>query len=466
MLINKLDNLAKWLIFIGAASFLPTLFFYLTGEEGIYTITSMEMWHQNNWTQQIMYGADNQRPPLVNWLIMPTANLIGWAHVVIAARSVSIAATLGMIGWLYWLSLKLFSDKSFALFVALAGLSLADLLLYRGWLTYTDPVFAFFTFGSMATLWVAAIEKHRGWLLASVLLVSCAMLSKAFTAYIFYGTVALVLLWQRQHRSFLLSPMSAIVFALALIVPVVWFTSMPQIGGHSATMFDEIVRKLSIGDFGSYVGRLLIYPVETATRLSPAVFLACYLLLRKRTLTSEIEPDRFRTAFFITALCVVPYWLAPQGGIRYILPTYPFAALVSARIIWRAGEAAQVTALRWFSAIIVFKLVFALILFPYYQNNYRGKNYTEAGRSIMELARGHPLYVTDVSSSGLCVTGFIDAQRYPLPPIIYPPARWDTGFLISRINDPLIGKLVRHYKLAADDIFLLCRGEACAANRI
>lgn len=461
---SKSDNLTKGLIFIGAASFLPTLFFYLVGEEGIYTITSMEMWYQNNWMQQIMYGTDNQRPPLVNWLIMPVANLIGWTHVVIAARSVSIAATLGMVGWLYWLSWKLFSDKSFALFAALACLSLADLLLYRGWLTYTDPVFAFFTFGSMATLWVASIEKHRGWLLISVLLVSCAMLSKAFTAYIFYGTAALVLLWQRQHRSFLLSPMSAMVFALAFIVPIAWFTSIPQIGGHSATMFDEIVRKLSIGNFGSYVGRLLIYPVETAVRLSPAVLLACYLLLRKRMLKPEISPDRFQAAFFIAVLCVMPYWLAPQGGIRYILPIYPFVALVSARIIWRAGETAQAIALRWFAVIIVFKLIFALILFPYYQSHYRGENYTEAGRSIMQLTEGQPLYVTDVSSSGLCVTGFIDAQRYPLPPIVYPPAQWQTGFLISRINDPSIGRLVRHYKLAADDLFLLCRGEACAAG--
>ena len=464
MLMSKSDNLTKGLIFIGAASFLPTLFFYLTGEEGIYIITSLEMWHQNNWMQQIMYGTDNQRPPLVNWLIMPVANLIGWAHVVIAARSVSIAATLGMVGWLYWLSLKLFADKSFALFAALAGLSLADLLLYRGWLTYTDPVFAFFTFGSMAALWVATIEKHRGWLLVSVLLVSCAMLSKAFTAYIFYGTAALVLLWQRQYRSFLLSPMSAMIFALAFIVPVAWFTSIPQIGGHSATMFDEITRKLAIEDWADYVGRLLAYPVEIAVRLSPAVLLACYLLLRKRTLKPETSPEHFQAAFFIAALCVMPYWLAPHGGSRYILPIYPFVALVGARIIWRAGEAAQAIALRWFAAIIVFKLIFALILFPYYQTHYRGKNYTEAGRNIMELTKGHPLYVTDVSSSGLSVTGFIDIRRYPLPPIVYPPPQWQTGFLISRVNDPSIGQLVRHYKLAADDLFLLCRGEACAAN--
>ena len=82
----------------------------------------------------------------------------------------------------------------------------------------------------------------------------------------------------------------------------------------------------------------------------------------------------------------------------------------------------------------------------------------------MQQTKGYPLYITDGSSTGLCVTGFIDAQRYPLPPIIYPPKQWGTGFIITKTNDPLTGRLVQHYRLAAEDLYLLCRGEACAAN--
>jgi hypothetical protein len=229
-------------------------------------------------------------------------------------------------------------------------------------------------------------------------------------------------------------------------------------------MVEEITRKLSAQDWLSYAGRLLIYPLETAVRLSPAVLLACYLLLRGRPLQPETAPDRFRAGWLIAALCISPYWLTPQGGIRYLLPVFPLVALVSARIIWRAGETSRKLALRWFAAIIVFKFVFALILFPYYQSHYRGENYTEAGRSIMQLTAGHPLYVTDVGSPGLCVTGYLDAQRFPQAPITFPPAQWDNGFVIARSDDPSVGKLVRHYRLAADDLFVLCRGAACATT--
>lgn len=464
MLTGRSDNLTKGLILLGAISFLPTLFFYLVGEEGIYTITSMEMWHRNNWLQQIMYGSDNQRPPLVNWLIMPVANLIGWPHVVIAARSVSIAATLGMAGWLYWLSRKLFADKSFALFAALAGLSLADLLLYRGWLTYTDPVFAFFTFGAMATLWVAAIERHRGWLLASVLLVSCAMLSKAFTAYVFYGTAALVLLWQRPARNFLLSPSALLIFALASIVPFAWFATLPQAGGHGSSMLEEIMRKLSAVNTPGYLTQLAGFPFEAAFRLSPAVLLAVYLLLRRRVTQAETEPVHFRAALLIAGLCFLPYWLSPQSSIRYLLPIYSLIALVSARIIWRAGESARTLALRWFAGIIAFKFVFALLLVPYYQSHYRGENYAQAAQEIMRRTGGFPLYATDSRSIGLNIVGHIDIQRWPQAPLVRPPADWDEGFVLAPNADEALGTVAENYKVAGDQTFLLCRGAACKAT--
>jgi hypothetical protein len=59
--------------------------------------------------------------------------------------------------------------------------------------------------------------------------------------------------------------------------------------------------------------------------------------------------------------------------------------------------------------------------------------------------------------------GFIDAQRYPFPPINTPPSQMESGFILARENNPATGNLVHRYKLAADEIFLLCRGAACTA---
>ena len=449
------------LLLLAALSFLPVLGFYMVGEEGIYTISSMEMRLNGNWLIQPLYGHDLRRPPLMNWLVMPLAEIIGWKHVLISARLVSIMATLGMAAWLYWLCCKLFDDKQFALFTALSCLTLADLSLYRGWLAYTDPTFAFFTFGAIATLWVATIERHKGWLLVSILLLSCAMLSKAFTAYIFYGTAALVLLWQRPARDFLLSPSALFIFALAMIVPFAWFAALPQAGGHSSSMLGEIVRKLSAVNTPGYFTQLAIFPFETAFRLSPAVLLAVYLLLRKRVTQTEVAPIHFRAALLISGLSFLPYWLSPQSSIRYLLPLYPLIALASARIIWRAGEPARVLALRWFAGMITFKLVFVLLLVPYYQSHFRGENYTQAAQEIMLRTEGFPLYAADSRSIGLNIVGHIDIQRWPWAPLVHPPAGWNEGFVLAPIIDEALGAVAETYKVAGDQTFLLCRGAAC-----
>lgn len=453
----------RLLLILAALSFMPTLFFYMVGEEGIYTISTLEMWHSRDWMIQTLYGINLLRPPLMNWLSIPLADLLGWSHVLIATRSVSVIATLGMTAWLYWLCRKLFADQAFALFAALTFLSLADLQLYRGWLAYTDPLFAFFTFGAMATLWVASIERHRGWLFISVAMVSCALLTKAFTAYIFYGTVILVMLSQRNPRQFLLSPLSLITLCSTLIVPYVWFSSQPQHGGQSSSMMlNEIIIKLAAQDGFGYLQRLLIYPLETAFWLSPVALLAVYLLLRKRIQLAETEAAHFRCALLITSLSILPYWLAPQGGIRYLLPVYPMVALVGARYIWRAD--AQALALRWFSGIIAFKFIFALVLFPYYQHSYRGENYVETAHIIAKKTDGFPLYGKDFRSTGENIIGQIDIDRLPLPPVQLPPDNWDNGFWIGPEADERIGKTVEKFVVAKDELYLLCRGTACSAN--
>jgi len=454
------------LLILAALSFIPTLFFYMVGEEGIYTISTLEMWHSKAWFIQTLYGLNLQRPPLMNWLAIPLASLLGWSHILIAIRLLSVLATLGMTGWLYWLSKKLFADRGFALFATLACLSLADLQLYRGWLSYTDPLFAFFTFGAMATLWVASLERHRGWLFASVVLVGCALLTKVVTAYIFYATVVFVLMWQRTHRNFLLSPLSFLTLVSALIVPYAWFSSLPQTSGQGSSMLHEIALKLSGQNLSDYLIRLVTYPLENAFWLSPVVVLAVYLLMRKRVTQAETETNTFRAALFITGLSILPYWLAPQGGIRYLLPVYPLIALIGARTIWRAGEPARKLALRWFAGLIAFKFVFALALFPYYQHTFRGENYVTTAHEIAQLTKDYPLYGRDMRSIGENIIGQIDVDRLPLPPVQQPPDNWDNGFWLGMTPDEQPGTLIEKFTVANDDLFVICRGKACQAHTL
>lgn len=452
------------LLILAALSFIPTLFFYTVGEEGIYTISSMEMAFNNNWLIQTLYGFDLHRPPLMNWLVIPLGDLLGWTHVLLATRTVSILATLGSAVWLFWLTKHLFKERTFALFTTLAFLAMADLTLYRGWLAYTDPLFSFFTFGAMATLWVGVLKQQRRLLLLSIMLVSCALLTKAFTAYVFYGTAGVVLLWSNAHRRFLLSRASIAIIAMALIAPAVWFTSTPQTGGHSNSMFGEIIQKLSAQDFPSYAEHFLIYPFDTALRLSPVVLLALYLLLRRRCNRAETAPSHFRETMLITLLCILPYWFSPQGGIRYLLPAYPFIALLCARLIWRAN--AQHLALRWFAGVLTFKLVFALVLFPYYQHSFRGQNYVTAAHEISRQTAQYPVYVNDPRSITENIVSEIDLRRMPKnSPLTKPPKDWGDGFLLAMEPDDN-SQIFMELHVANDDLYLLCRGSACNATKV
>ena len=311
-----------WLLFAFAAlSFLPTLNFYYVGEEAVFPLSSLEMWQRGNWFNQYLYGLDVQHNPLFNWLIMPLSTLTGWEHVLLVTRSLTIGATLTTGLVLAWLTKRLFRDAGFAAFTAVAYVSMADVMLYRGWLGYVDPLFALFIFSAISLLWVGAREQRTSFLLAAALFLSCAFLSKAFTAYVFYGATLFVLLFDSKQRAFLLRPLSLLIHAATIAVPLSWFSLIP--GGHnqSGRMFAELLYKMDFPQFSSYLTRLVTYPLEIFIWLSPITVLAGYFLLRKRKQKEDAEHQRlFNFACWIAFLNFLPYWLSPQGGSRYLLP--------------------------------------------------------------------------------------------------------------------------------------------------
>lgn len=454
------------LLWLAALSFVPTLFFYMVGEEGIYTISTLEMWYSKDWLTQTLFGHNLQRPPLFNWLAIPLAQVLGWSHILQVIRLISVVATLGMAAWLYWLVKRLYKDQNFALFAALSCLSLADLLLYRGWLSYTDPLFGFFIFGAIANAWVGCVEQQRRWLAWSVWWIGCALLTKVFTAYVFYATALFVLLWFRSYRQFLLSPLSLLILACTLVAPYAWFSHVPQVSGQSGSMINEILGKLRAGEGWAYFQHLFSYVIEAMLWLAPAPLLALYLWGSHRIVMWENAPQHFRAALWIVSLGILPYWLAPQGGIRYLLPVYPLIALVCARMIWRGGASGQRLALRWFAGLIALKFVFVLGLFPYYQSHYRGENYVVTAHALHQKTLGYPVYADDNRSIGENIIGQMDIDRLPAAPLSLPPSQWNNGFLLTYISSDSGSTLVEKLSIAKDDLYLFCRGAACAANKV
>jgi 4-amino-4-deoxy-L-arabinose transferase-like glycosyltransferase len=447
----------------GACAFIPTLWLYAVGEEQIFPITSLEMWYHGEWTSKIIFGADLQHNPLFNWLLIAICHVVGWEWMLQAARGVAIGSTLGSGLVLAWLVNRVFGDRELAAFSAVVHLLIADVALYRGWLAYVDPLFGFLVFSSMACLWVACREQHRGLLAAAVALLAASFLAKTFTAHVFYGVAVFVLLFERTQRRFLLSPASLALHAASFAVVAVWYGVVHAGVGQGTRMFREIVDKLGFTGLVDYVGKLFVYPVETALKLAPASALAAYYAWRRRGTTGPL-PAALLTAVAITLLNYLPYWLAPQSHTRYLVPIYPFAALIFAWLIWNARPGSVTTTLRWFAGFLVFKLVLALAVFPYYQQVYRGENHLHAARDIHGMTAGHPLYNLNVTAVGLSVAAHINLWRLPDPPLTFPPGAWTDGYVIHNVPDPQAGQVVRTWRLGGDDLYLLCRGTACSAR--
>ena len=443
------EKMLQTLFWASTLSFLPAIYFYYVGEEAIFPISSLEMHHSHSLLVQVMYGANVRHNPLFNWLIMLFSGIFGWNHVLEVTRAITIFSTMGSSLVLYGLAFHHTRDRHFSLFSSVVYLGLFDVAFYRGWLAYVDPLFSFFVFSSIALLWIASRRENFGILITALVCLELAFLSKALTAYVFYGISALVLL--RQHRKFLLGLPSILLHALFFLFPFAWFSLLPA-SGQGQRMFGEILSKLSFGE--GYLAELAGFPLELLLRLSPAALLAAWFLFRKK----EKLPAEFRLAAQIAVYNFLPYWIAPQSSVRYLMPIYPFFALFMSWVLWKEGRALT---LKVVGAFLAFKLLFMLFLFPIYQHEYRGKNYLDAAREIAKETKGYPLYVTDVSASGLSVAGYLDALRWPRTPVAFPPERWDSGYVIAYDENPSIGKTVKTYKLGGDSLYLLCRGNAC-----
>lgn len=453
----------NYLLIAAALALLPMIRLYYVGEEAIFPITSQEMWQQGLWLKQTLYGLNVQHNPLFNWLIIPIASLLGWEHVQEVARLLTIGATLGTAVILGWLTSRLYRDRAFAALTALTYLTFADVLLYHGWLAYVDPLFGFFIFAGIAALWIGCVEKRHALFWLSALLLTSALLSKAFTAYIFYGAAWLALVRRSQYRSVLLKPQALIPHIALLTAPILWFALLPNGSSQSSRMVDEIFAKLHLEHPGEYLLKLLTFPLEVWVGLLPASALALYFLRQRDTLAdSESDPQHWHDALWMAGLNFLPYWLAPHGGVRYLIPIYPLLALIFARIIWQQGSPARSLAQRWMAVSTLLAYIAGFGLYPYYQHHFRGENYALAAADIVARTQGQPLYTSDVSASGLNVSAYVNKLRFPAQALQFPPVDLQDGYTLAREPLPAYGQVSQTYQLLGDRLHLMCKGSACS----
>ena len=451
---------------LAALCFLPTLFFYYVGEEAVFTLNSIEMWQGQEFMNTVMYGAlgggGNGRPPLLNWLMIPLTQLLGWTHVLVASRIVTVCATLGTSLTVAWLAQQLWRDKSIAWMAALLYLLTADVLLYRGWLAYADPLFSMFVVLAIALTWVASLRNSFYLLAGAVLMAFAAMLTKALTVYVFLGICWLVLLTQGDYRRFLLRWQAWCLYAVALLLPLLWFKLGNQGVDQHTSLLRDIAEKLVVPRWHDYLLRLLSYPLEMFLRLMPASVFIGYVLWRKRSVDFA-TPQAVRLALWMVLLNFLPYWLSPAGGARYVLPIY--ALLVLPAAYFAVHQFARLAVQRWVSVLLLLAVASNFLIYPYYQQTVRGRNYDRMAQQILSQYGQFPLYATNVSSVGLSVVAHINSARLTQPALVWPPIDFEDGVVIAHAQSDVAGTLLQTLRIDNDSVLLICRGTACNTTK-
>ncbi len=455
---------AWWLYAAAVASSLPTLGYYLVGEEGILVNSSLEMWQRGDWLRLWMYGVDAQHGVFANWLVIMISSIVGWVHAPGALRAIMIASTALSGLMVAFLAQRLYRNAAVAALAAAIAVTFIDILLYRGWLGYRDPLLGMLITAAITALWMAVETRHAIWLVVTLVMATLAFLTKGIIAYAFVGAAVLVFLCRRDARRVLLRPVPLLLAAATLCMPLVWSYWTAGDQAHNVRMTAEIADKLMPHGITAYLEKLIAYPLDAVLRLAPVSLLVLWWLWRQRqqqVLHSLLADPPVRSALAIALVACAPFWLAPQSHFRYLMPVLPLLALVLSVAVCRFGDAAVRTTLRWLWALVALKFLLAVVAFPVYQHKVRGENYALTARAVLQRTAGFPLYSHDVSAAGQSITAYMNIQRLPQPVLTYSPEQWDNGYAISNQPDEKFGKVAAKYPLGGDTLYLLCRGAAC-----
>jgi 4-amino-4-deoxy-L-arabinose transferase-like glycosyltransferase len=454
-----------WKIFwAGAASFLPLLFIHHIGEEAVYTIITQEVWGKKKFIVTTLYGLNYGRPGVYSWLILLVTNALGESHFLIAARIITTSSTLAMGLTLAWLVRKLFNDSLFAAFAAAVFLS-GDTLLQRGWIAYSDSIFALFTFVAMATLWVALEEKRRALLLLSTLGLIGSFLAKVFTGYLFYIVLWLILIWRHPNRRFLFTPWSILTLTIAIAFPFMWNYAIAGDTVFPATL--ETILRLAkneeVPDVATYMALFAAYPIRVVWYLMPTSVMVLFCLLFRKVSSAAPRQNTILIAAWTVAINLLPYWAVPASSARYLMPLYPLFGLVMAYIVLNSGRLIIDLSAKALIAGVGISYVSALVGYPLYEHYFRG-NYDTAAQAIIARAGKFPIYVKDGSSIGLSIAAELNARR--TTPVVFPPSAFQSGFVLALQPDDAIGQVDMEFTIGRDVAgrrtrFLLCRGDAC-----
>ena len=448
----------KALTFIAALfMLLPLPVMQYVGEEGLMAMKSYEMFVRDDWLHPSIFGSIWPHSPLWHWPVIIISNLIGWEYVDIAIRLVSVTASW-LTAWVVGSTARwLFAERPAAGWLAaLIYLCMGEIAFWYGWLGYLDATFGFFVFASIAFLWRTIAEEDIRYLIAALILVSLAFLTKNITAYALLSLAGLVLLWRLDRWRLLLNPRFLLPSLLALTLPLLWqnFVLSDHINTASFSINDALRNFIGYG-LVDYLWHWLSYPFIFAFRALPVSLFLLYLWLSRKH-QFQFDP-RLTTVGLILLACLLPFWISAGATPRYLVPLYGLVALLLTGLTLQLDKGQLRQALQLILMIIVVKIPYSFGILPYIKDWRPERDVKVVAEEILRLTPDLPLRTRNDVSTGLAIAAYIDVWRQEQPPIRWYRDNESGVYILAEVETPALGQLIKQWRLRGDHLYLYRR---------
>jgi 4-amino-4-deoxy-L-arabinose transferase-like glycosyltransferase len=449
---------SKIYLTVAALSLFATLWLPFVGEEGVYTHSALEMLFHHDYVNTLFFGKFYGRPPLLNWFILLGIKLVGPSYILLISRFINASASILTAFITYRFILRLSRNRDWALLTSVIYFS-GDCLFRRGWLAYADNVFSLFIVTALCSLLLACAETNTWFIVAALLVLFAALLTKALSCLVFYGLSILCLLFDNKHRQFLLRPISLSLHSAfgAMLLIMVWI--FPQ---YAQAMLAEMADTSYAPTWINYLYQVIIYhPVLFIVHFLPVSFLLLWARYQRSIYFREWFSEPWcRIIFWIVTTNFVVCWFAPRWPeARYYLPLYPFIAMLAAWMLlrlWRSDEKNIWLQRTFWAFALTLVLKWTVGTFGFYVfAHYRQANYADLAQKIVKRVGTQPLYIQEPSCVSLLesVGTEISVLRYPkAPPISVPKSSSSAGYCLSDVLLAL--PITEHYSVRRDNIYL------------
>ena len=443
-------------LWAGLGMLLPLPVMQYIAEESYYTLGAYEIFTSGDWWHQSIFGLYWPKTPLYNWLIIAVAQLIGWEHLHIAARIVSVSASLGSAAIVFLMTRRFYPDHADLPWrAALIYLTMGEISFWYGWLGYADATFAFFIFAAIASLWIAIEDISPLWLLSSAILICLAFFTKNFSCYLMYVSAGMVLIYRYRRWGLLVKPLFIAPVLAAFCFPWVYQNIILAGGSNTGVAIGDALRNFIGYGFLVYIKHWLTYPLLFLARAFPVTLLLIWFYWRDKQ-RYTLDPILF-TLLLILLLCLLPYWLSATGTPRYLIPFYGPLALLLTGLSLQLDKKKIVIVSKAMLIVIIMKIPYSLAVLPYIKDWRPERNIVAVVDDIMQITNGKPLRTLDDVSTGLSIGAYIDVRTPHDQFVLWYDGKEKQVYILSEVKDPKLGKLIKHWRLQGNHTYLYWR---------